>query len=218
MLRRCGAHAPFLILFLLGAFLLVRLGERRGGELARVGFLHLLHAQLAIAFARGDGNSPLRIDLEGDEDARVAGRRRGDAVDDPPALVAQLLRAAPRSADDVDGDASIAVVQRGEALGGAGGNLAPPLDELGGGPAGLLDADRLRKRWRRRALLAGRHPRARDGGEEEGKGGAAGAKDAPGSARRQRSASSSDSARMRSASSTWPFDTMSGGEMRRALL
>src|SRR5206468_3476415 len=100
----------------------------------------------------------------------------------------------------------------------AGGDLAAPLDELGSGPAGLLDADRFRERRRRRALLAGRHPRQRDGGEAAGQGGAAGANGARGGARGQRSASSSDSARIRSASSTWPLVTMSGGAMRRALL
>src|SRR5207237_5773181 len=146
--------ASLLVVLVRGVLVLVGLAERRGGEDGPIRIVHLRRAELAIAFARADGERSLRVHLEGHQDARLTGAAPRDAVDDPPAFVAQLLCAAAGAAQHVHGDAALAVADGGEALGRAGRDLAATLDELGGGATGRLDADGLPAGRRRGCLLA----------------------------------------------------------------
>src|SRR5258708_1781325 len=188
-----------LLRVVLDIFFVVGLGERRGGEL--VFLLHPLHRQAPVVLAGAQRQLALRVDLEGDHRPRFAGLAPRDALDLPPAVAVQLLGGAAGAAQDVDEETLVAVLAGGEALGGAGGDLAALRDQLRDRAAGLLDRDGLAQRGRPRLLLAGR----REDEEQHCR--------APSHCC---VASASASPRIRSASSIWPLFTIIGGAMRMA--
>src|SRR5260370_29356114 len=147
-----GFRRPLLGIFL-GVLVVVRLGQRRRPHHAGA-FVHLPPRQPPVVLAGGERELTLRVHLEGDHHPRLARLGGVHALDGPPPLAVQLLCGPARAAQHVDEDALVAVLDGGEALRGAGGDLAPLREELRRRPAGLLDRDGLAQRRRPRLLFA----------------------------------------------------------------
>src|SRR5438067_1753649 len=141
----------------------------------------------------------LRIHLERNHDPGLRSPGRGHTVHFPPCLGLEVHRGPSCAAQHVHEHPLFVVLRGGEALGRAGGDLAPLREELRSRSPRLLDGDGFSERRRTRLPLAG-------GNEQDDE---------------QRPshcfiASPSASPSNRIASSIWPLLTTIGGAMRSA--